>query len=73
MKRIALLSLILLSACGQPTVESSPATADGAVTADGGADGAVIGDECITDFDCKDAKGKTPCGLPLCTAGFCGW
>ena len=37
------------------------------------ANGGGGGDECITDYDCKDAKGKTQCGLPKCDNGFCGW
>ncbi len=72
MKRLILWTIVMLAAssCGTPTVESPPATD---IVADVGSDGAIQGDECITDFDCKDAKGKTPCGLPLCTNGTCGW
>ena len=35
--------------------------------------GDVIGDECITDFDCVGVvEGTTPCRLAACASGFCG-
>ena len=78
-----LLSLLVLTlcGCGQPEVEVFDVggvdinTGDngGNVTPQDVVDGKVAGDECITDYDCKDAKGKTPCGLPKCTDGYCGW
>ena len=80
------LSLLLAFGCGTPPVEQ--ALADIQVDTSGGVDTAVAGDtelldttvsadatgtECITDYDCKDAKGKTPCGLARCNNGWCGW
>lgn len=78
-------AILFAAGCGTPKVQPETDVAeldtnsgtdagqgDVAVQTDAvGAD--VVGDECITDYDCKDAKGKTPCSLPRCNNGYCGW
>ncbi len=72
----ALLSCALATACGQVTVagDDDVLGTDSDVAGDagdgqGGTDG--IQAECITNFDCNDVKGKTPCNFPVCAAGVC--
>lgn len=79
---IGAMLLISLASCGMPFVENvDQAQADAAGqsetinwNADGG-DGMQPGDECTTDFDCKEAtvQGKTPCSTLGCNNGYCGW
>ncbi|MCO4760362.1 MAG: hypothetical protein KC502_02585 [Myxococcales bacterium] len=71
MRNLLLISLLLATAaCGEPNVEGSAGLAD-ALTGDAGAE--TSGGECLTDYDCDDLKGKTPCTLPVCTKGVCSW
>ncbi len=67
------------------TADAVPDSADTGASADGAEvdtalDGAgdvtatdVVGGECITDYDCGALKGATPCNLPSCKQGLCGW
>ncbi len=47
----------------------------GDVAVDTGTDAGVkdtaVEPECLSDFDCLDIKGKTPCRLPSCNKGVC--
>ncbi len=83
---IPLVAIVALVGCGetiveQPDIATGVDTGGKGDTAEGDTvsvdtaqgDGSAPGDECITDYDCKDAKGKTPCGLPKCDNGYCGW
>ncbi len=74
---LAVLALIASASCGEVTIEDIDGVADLDTLADVGSDTASdisvdsVGGECITDFDCAGIKGKTPCNVPTCQAGFC--
>jgi hypothetical protein len=86
--RTIILCALLLCACGQirvveadvnlPTdsaaTDASPDSSEGVdiQSADTAITNDVIGNDCLTDFDCLDKiQGKTPCILAKCSAGFC--
>jgi len=67
------IAMLVLSACGEVKVANLPADKDAKTGTDvvdgGGKDGGKP--ECLTDYDCAEMKGKTPCKVPKCQAQAC--
>lgn len=60
------------SAGGQDAIAADATNSDASDGDSGVAADAVVGGECLTDFDCvSQVQGTTPCLLPSCASGFC--
>ena len=77
--QVLLSATLMLIGCGEVKVAERPDDKDiivdsGPDDGGGGGDGVSLDAaeaECLTDYDCADMKGKTPCMLPSCQAGSC--